>query len=68
MSDKAVLVVMGCVIAVLIAALVGATACYLARRGEASYPTALITAGAAFATTLALMAAVVQAVTAATAA
>ncbi|MGV9568859.1 hypothetical protein ACWDRX_04210 [Streptomyces nigra] len=68
MSDKAVLVVMGCVLAVLIAAMVGAAACYLARRGDASYPTALTMAGAAFATTLAVMAAVAQAVMAVTAA
>lgn len=68
MSDKAVLVVMGCVLAVLIAAVVGAAACYLARQGEDSYPTELTMAGAAFATTLVVMAAVVQAVMAVAAA
>ncbi|MFE4922637.1 hypothetical protein [Streptomyces sp. NPDC056661] len=62
MSNKAVLVLLGCVLAVLIAALLGAAAGYLARRDEASYPRALSTAGAAFATTLVVMAAVVQAV------
>jgi hypothetical protein len=65
MSDKAVVLALGCVLAVLVAVLVGGAACYVARRGGASFPAMLSTAGVAFATTLGVAAAVTQAVTAA---
>ncbi|MBT2395414.1 hypothetical protein [Streptomyces sp. ISL-100] len=64
MSDKVVLFVLGCALVVLVAALMGAGAGYLARRDGASYPAAVTRAAAAFGATLG----VVSAVTAASAA
>ncbi|SEB60097.1 hypothetical protein [Streptomyces sp. PAN_FS17] len=64
MSEKAVLVVLGCVLAVLVSVLVGAGAGYLSRRTGATYPAAVLQAGAAFAATLGVVAAVTAALTA----
>jgi hypothetical protein len=57
----AVLVVLGCALVLVVAALVGAGAGYLARRDGASYPAAVTRAVAAFGATLGVAAAITAA-------
>lgn len=64
MSSKTVLFLLSCSVLMLVAALVGAMAGYLARRDGASYPCAVARGGAAFGTTLVVEAAVVAAMAA----
>ncbi|MGW7647126.1 hypothetical protein [Streptomyces bobili] len=60
----AFMVVLSCVVVVLAAVLVGVGAGYLARREGASYPAAVLRAGAAFGTTLITVATVTGALAA----
>ncbi|MGW0704165.1 hypothetical protein ACWD0A_33710 [Streptomyces sp. NPDC002867] len=60
----AFMVVLGCLLVVLVASLVGAAAGYLSRRSGASYPAAVLRAGAAFGATLIVVAAVAGALAA----
>ncbi|MEU4033509.1 hypothetical protein [Streptomyces collinus] len=64
MSDHTALILLTCGLTLVVAALVGAGAGYLARRDHATYPAALGRAVAAFAATLTLAAAVTTALAA----
>ncbi|MEU4494221.1 hypothetical protein AB0F96_12420 [Streptomyces sp. NPDC023998] len=57
MSDHTVVILLACALTIVVAALVGAAAGYLARRDHATYPAALTRAAIAFAGTLTLAAA-----------
>ncbi|KFZ80195.1 hypothetical protein ED92_22795 [Amycolatopsis sp. MJM2582] len=54
MSDRTAMVLLACAFTVVVAALIGAAAGYLARRDHATYPAALTRAAIAFAATLTL--------------
>ncbi|MET7356207.1 hypothetical protein [Streptomyces mirabilis] len=54
MSDRTALILLACALTLVVAALVGVGAGYLARRDHATYPTALARAAVAFAATLTL--------------
>jgi hypothetical protein len=60
----AFMIVLGCVLVVLAAAAVGVGAGYLVRRSGGSYPAAALRAGAAFGTTLIVVATVTGALAA----
>ncbi|MER6114238.1 hypothetical protein [Streptomyces hirsutus] len=64
MSDRAALILLTCALTVVVAALVGAGAGYLARRDHATYPAALIRAAVTFAATLTLAATIASALAA----
>ncbi|AZM56371.1 hypothetical protein DMA15_30450 [Streptomyces sp. WAC 01529] len=64
MSDRTALILLACALTVVIAALAGTGAGYLARRDHATYPTALARAAVAFAATLTLAAAITTALVA----
>ncbi|WP_326709623.1 hypothetical protein OG758_09835 [Streptomyces sp. NBC_01474] len=61
MSDHIALILLACTLALVVAAIVGTGAGYLARRDYATYPTALTRAAVAFAATLNLAAALTTA-------
>jgi uncharacterized membrane protein (DUF441 family) len=61
MSDRTALILLACALALVVAALAGTGAGYLARRDHATYPTALSRAAVAFAGTLTLAAAITTA-------
>ncbi|MBP8534067.1 hypothetical protein [Streptomyces sp. MK37H] len=56
MTERNAVILLACALTLVIAALVGAGAGYLARRDHATYPTALTRAATAFSATLTLAA------------
>lgn len=64
MSDHTALILLACALTLVVAALTGTGAGYLARRDYATYPTALARAAVAFAATLTLAAAITTALVA----
>lgn len=63
MSDHSALLLLTCALTILVAALTGAAAGYLARRDHATYPAALARGAAAFGATLLLTATIASALT-----
>ncbi|WP_262701145.1 MULTISPECIES: hypothetical protein [Streptomyces] len=61
MTERNAVILLACALTLVMAALVGAGAGYLARRDHATYPTALTRAATAFSTTLTLAAAIATA-------
>jgi hypothetical protein len=61
MSDRTALILLACALTLVVAALAGTGAGYLARRDHSTYPTALTRAAVAFAATLTLAAALTTA-------